>query len=77
MALSNQDKKDIKQIVERQVDDNNQKIEQMFIKFRSDFYDKIDPILKEVVASREERTIVAEKLSNHEDRIEKLEQAAA
>lgn len=41
---------------------------------------RIDPVLKEVLASREERTIVAHQVSelrdqadNHEERIEKLE----
>lgn len=48
-------------------------IDQLLIKHRSDFYDKIDPILKEVQASREERAIVSEKVANHEDRIENLE----
>jgi len=77
MALTNQDKKEVRQIVREENEENNQKIEQMFINFRSDFYEKIDPILKEVLAGREERAIVADKLSNHEDRIEKLEQMSA
>ncbi len=32
-----------------------------------------DKFLKEIVDSREERIVVSEKLSNHEDRIEKVE----
>lgn len=42
--------------------------------FKSELFDKIDPILKEVVDGRDERTILTHKLSNHEDRIEALEQ---
>lgn len=44
-----------------------------FQTFKSDFFEKIDPILKEVVASREERIIQDKNISNHEDRIQKIE----
>ncbi len=44
-----------------------------FKKFRSDFYDKIDPILKEVKDSRDERTLQADHISQQGDRIENLE----
>lgn len=44
-----------------------------FQAFRSDFFEKIDPILKEVVASREERVIQDKNISDHEDRIQKIE----
>ncbi len=47
----------------------NESLDEKFAKQRSDFFDRIDPILKEVTASREEREIVTDKLSNHEDRI--------
>jgi hypothetical protein len=43
----------------------------------SDIMDKLDVILKEVVASREERVIVADRLSKHEDRITSLEKTVA
>lgn len=39
----------------------------------SDLLDKLDEILKEMLASREEMTIVAHRVSGHEDRITKLE----
>jgi hypothetical protein len=41
--------------------------------FKSELFEKIDPILKEVVASREERVIIDHKISDHEDRITVLE----
>jgi hypothetical protein len=44
-----------------------------FKKFRSDFYVKIDPILKEVTAKSKERTVQADQIKRHEDRIEALE----
>ncbi len=46
---------------------------QDFEEFKSSFFDKIDPILKEVVAKREERVIRAEQIRRHEDRISNLE----
>lgn len=42
---------------------------------KSDIFNKLDSILKEIVASREERTIMAHKISDHEDRISVLENA--
>lgn len=44
-----------------------------FLQFKSDIFDKLDKILKEIISSREEQTIIASKSSNHEDRIEILE----
>lgn len=44
-------------------------------KLRSDLLDKLDSILKEILAMREEMTIVVHKVSNHEDRITLLETA--
>lgn len=40
---------------------------------KSDLLDKLDQILKEILASREEQTILSHRVSNHEDRITKLE----
>jgi hypothetical protein len=36
----------------------NESLDERFAKQRSDFFDRIDPILKEVTASRTEREIV-------------------
>ncbi len=41
--------------------------------FKNEFFERIDPVLKEVNASREEREIVAGKLSELEERTENLE----
>ena len=40
---------------------------------RSDLLNKLDSILKEILASREEQTILGHKYSEHEDRIDVLE----
>lgn len=47
--------------------------ETTFTKFKSDFFTKIDPILKEVTASREERITRSAQHLRNEKRIEKLE----
>ncbi len=44
-----------------------------FQKHRSELFDKLDTILREIQAGREEQTIVAHRISEHEDRIGILE----
>lgn len=44
-----------------------------FEKYRSDLMEKLDQILKEILVSREEQTILAHHSSDHSDRIESLE----
>jgi predicted nuclease with TOPRIM domain len=43
------------------------------ISYKSDLIDKLDEILKEIVASREEETLLSHRVSGHEDRIENVE----
>lgn len=69
MALTKNDKVWIQDLIE----DQEQKFETKIVEVKSDFYNKIDPILKEVVANQEERTILSHKASDHEDRIENIE----
>lgn len=47
------------------------------MEFKSKTFDKLDEILHEVVANREERVIVSHRLSEHEDRITNLEKSSA
>lgn len=44
-----------------------------FTQYRSDLMNKLDQILKEIVTSREEQTIIGAQTSNHEERITTLE----
>ena len=44
-----------------------------FEKYRSDVMDKLDKILSEVVASRQEQKLLARSSGDHENRIEKIE----
>ena len=56
------------------IDGQFETLKETFAKFRSEFFEKIDPVLKEVLASREEREIISHRVSDHEDRITVLEQ---
>ena len=58
---------------ESKLDDIEQKFENVVTKFKDKFFTKIDPILKEVTTKREERTVRAEQIKRHEDRLDALE----
>jgi 3-dehydroquinate dehydratase len=49
-------------------------LNQKLTELKSDLLNKLDSILKEILASRDEQTILAHRVSNHEDRLEKLEE---
>jgi len=40
---------------------------------KNDLFNKLDSFLKEIIASRDEQTVIAHQISGHEDRLEKLE----
>lgn len=50
-----------------------EKFEKHITKLKSEFLNEIDPVLKEVTTAREERPIIAQKQSDHEDRLSTLE----
>jgi len=45
-----------------------------FADYRSELMNKLDKILKEILTSREEQTVLAHQVSGHEDRIVTIEQ---
>ena len=49
MALTINDKKFIANLLDQKLDHQEQKFEAKIIQIKSDFFDKVDPILKEVV----------------------------
>ncbi len=80
MTLTKNDKIYIENLFNRQtvkfenkIEEQEIKFEEKITKFKDEFYTKIDPILKEVVASREDRLIGTEQHIRSEKRIEKLE----
>lgn len=73
MSLTRDDKKFILSAIDQKLEEQEQQFESKIVEVKDDFYTKIDPILKEVVASREDREIRAEQHLRNQDRIEKLE----
>jgi phage gp29-like protein len=64
MTLTNSDVKQIRNVVKEELDEQ---LDDKLNKLKSDFYERIDPILKEVTTAQEERPLI-------ENRIEKLEE---
>ena len=75
MGLGNGDIKLIRQLIEDNNDEVEQRFEKVATRLKSDFFDKIDPILKGVASSREEREIVARRLALQNDEIEKIKRS--
>ena len=73
MVLTKSDKEWVKGVLKEVLGDQEQKFESKIVEVKGDFYNKIDPILKEVIANQEERTILSHRVSDHEDRIENIE----
>ena len=67
MTLTKQDLNQIDIRLENQKEDILGEIENKLTQLKSDFFEKIDPILKEVTTAREERPLI-------ENRLEKLEE---
>jgi hypothetical protein len=59
--------------VDEKFENFKEKMDEKFTQQRSDFFDKIDPVLKEVKANSEERIINDHRIADHEDRITALE----
>lgn len=63
MTLTRNDLNQIKNLL----DDQEVRFEAKIVEVKSEFFEKIDPILKEVTTARDERTLM-------ENRLEKLEE---
>lgn len=78
MSLTKSDKEWVKDVLditlESVLDKQEQKFEAKIAEIKDDFYTKIDPVLKEVMAAREECELLSNKVySDHEPRITKVE----
>ena len=51
----------------------NDSMDQKFTDFRSDIFNKLDQVIGELKTNREEREVIAHKVSNHEDRLNIVE----
>ena len=67
MALNKGDLKEIRVILQEELDNQEESFEKKLTEVKSEFFEKIDPILKEVVTAREERPLI-------ENRLEALEE---
>lgn len=67
MTLSNTDLKQVRTIVKEEIDESlDEKLDNKLSKLKSDIFDRIDPILKEVVTAREERPLIETRLAKLE-----------
>ena len=57
----------LKGVISEELDNQEDKFENKLTEFKSEFFEKIDPILKEVTTAREERPLI-------ENRLEALEE---
>ena len=66
MVLTKNNLRQIRAVLQEELDNQEQKFEDKLTEFKIDFFEKVDPILKEVTTAREERPLI-------ENRLEKLE----
>jgi len=57
-------------------DDLKESFESKMTEFKSEILDAIDAVMGELKAMREEQTLICGRLSNHEERIDRLERKA-
>lgn len=59
-------------VIIKELSEQEEKFEEKLTEFKSDFFERVDPILKEVTTAREERKIVSRKLTEHTNQLEKI-----
>jgi hypothetical protein len=62
-------KEEVDESLEEKLDEQELKFEKKLTEFKSDFFEKIDPILKEVTTAREERPIFETRLEVLEEKV--------
>ncbi|OGU57825.1 MAG: hypothetical protein A2V66_10885 [Ignavibacteria bacterium RBG_13_36_8] len=68
MTLTQKDLNEIEQIVDEQIEEKTKNLPT-----KDDFYEKMDEVVGELKVIREELPVVNHHLSDHEDRIEKID----
>lgn len=69
MTLTMVDLDEIEKIVGEKVDEKTRNLPT-----KKDFFEKMDEVVGELKAIREEQPLISQKLSEHSDRIEKIEE---
>ena len=77
-TLDNDDLKAISQLIKVNIDEAIEeklvtKDDISHLPTKDEFYTKMDEVVGELKASREEQTLLSHRVSDHEDRIEKIE----
>ena len=75
-TLDDQDLKAIKGLIEVTLDEKlDEKLDERlsFLPTKDEFYGKMDEVMGELKAIREEVTVLGHRVSEHDDRLEKLE----
>lgn len=67
MTLTKSDFKQIRIILKEELDNQEEKFEAKITKVKSEFIEKIDPILNEVSTAREERPLIVNRLEAFEE----------
>jgi len=69
-------KTELRKVVREEIDDAlDEKLDAKFTEFKSQIFDHIDAFAKESKDNEEERVVLSHRVSDHTDRIEKLESA--
>ena len=74
--LDDADLKAIKGLIEVTLDEKlDEKLDGKikYLPTKDEFYEKMDEVMGELKTIREEQTLISHRVSNHEDRIEKVE----
>ena len=66
MALTRGDLNQVRSIVAEELDE---KLDDKLTKLKSEFFEKVDPILKEVTTAREERPLIENRISVLEEKV--------
>ena len=73
MALTKKDLQMIGEVIDSKFEKFDEKVDDKFTQLKSDFYDKIDPVLNETLANREERIINDNNIADLRSRVAVLE----
>jgi len=73
MALTNDDIGKIGYLVDDKVDDLKDDIGKKFKTQKSDIFNKIDEVMSELKAMREDQVVITGKVTDHEERLDILE----
>ena len=77
-TLDDQDLQAIKGLIEVTLDEKlDEKLDERLshLPTKDEFYEKMDEVMGELKAVREEQTVLSHRVSNHEDKMHKIEDA--